>query len=95
MIYMVNLIKGSDFVKNLIDAVKAAIKHYKFFLLIGVVMATMYSFGGLYIDITTVGINDGTYLAFLSFIGMPLITLCIGLVVFTLLQYIFITIKKG
>lgn len=46
----------------------------------GLVLGTLYSVGGLFIDLTTTGLNAGTALAFLALIGMPLIFGAIGAV---------------
>jgi hypothetical protein len=48
---------------------------------IGIIAGIFYSFGGLIIDLSTVGLNDGTALAFLALIGMPVIFAVIGFVI--------------
>lgn len=40
---------------------------------IGIVAGILYSFGGAIYDISTIGLNSGTALAFLAPIGMPVI----------------------
>ena len=53
--------------------------HAKSGTFIGLICAILYSFGGVMVDIFTIGLNKGTALAFLALIVMPLIGLIIGL----------------
>ena len=46
--------------------------------LLGAVFGIVYAFGGLVIDALTTGLNQGTALAFLALIGMPVIGAAIG-----------------
>jgi hypothetical protein len=52
--------------------------------IVGLVLGALYSFGGLIIDLMTIGLNQGTALAFLALLGMPAIFgiagLCISLI---------------
>ena len=45
---------------------------------VGLAMGILYSFGGLIIDLMTIGLNTGTALAFMALIGMPVIFGAIG-----------------
>ncbi len=47
--------------------------------LIGLVAGLLYSVGGMIIDLQTIGWNDGTTLAFLAILGMPLYFAAFGL----------------
>ena len=61
---------------NIMQKIKVfAFAKFQAFLmsLIGLVAGVLYSFGGLFIDFFTIGLNFGTALAFLSLIGMPLV----------------------
>lgn len=46
---------------------------------LGLVCGVLYSFGGLIVDLLTVGLNGGTALAFLALLGMPAIFAFVGL----------------
>jgi len=40
---------------------------------LGLVCGVLYSFGGLVVDLLTIGLNGGTLLAFGALLGMPLV----------------------
>ena len=46
----------------------------------GLVAGLIYSIGGLFIDIFTIGLNKGTALAFLAILGMPIYFASIGFI---------------
>jgi hypothetical protein len=45
----------------------------KWMAYLGFVCGVLYSFGGLVIDLLTIGLNWGTALAFMALVGMPVI----------------------
>lgn len=47
---------------------------------VGFLAGILYSFGGLIIDLLTIGLNKGTALAFMALIGMPVIFASCGLI---------------
>lgn len=49
--------------------------------MLGILLGILYSFGGLIVDLFTMGLNYGTLLAFGALIGMPLIFGASGLAV--------------
>jgi hypothetical protein len=66
------------------------VKHFKthslaklqaiLFGLFGVLCGILYSVGGFFHDLFTVGLNYGSALAFLALLGMPLLFLIVGFV---------------
>jgi hypothetical protein len=48
---------------------------------VGLIAGILYSFGGFFYDLFTIGLNGGTALAFLALIGMPLIFATCGFIV--------------
>ena len=54
------------------------------FAIVGLGMGILYSVGGFFVDLFTIGLNWGTVLAFGALVGMPLIFgaagFCVGLV---------------
>ena len=51
------------------------------FAIVGLGMGILYSVGGFFVDLFTIGLNYGTVLAFGALVGMPLIFGVMGLVV--------------
>lgn len=47
---------------------------------IGLACGVIYAFGGLIYDLATVGLNQGTALAFLALVGMPALGAALGFV---------------
>jgi hypothetical protein len=47
---------------------------------LGLALGVVYSFGGLIVDLFTIGLNGGTALAFLALVGMPAIFGAFGFV---------------
>ena len=45
---------------------------------LGLVCGVLYSFGGFFVDLLTIGLNGGTVLAFGALIGMPVIFGALG-----------------
>ena len=45
----------------------------KWMAFLGLICGVLYSFGGLVIDLLTIGLNRGTLLAFGALVGMPVI----------------------
>lgn len=50
------------------------------FMPLGLISGFLYSFGGLFSDLLTTGINWGTLLAFLALIGIPIIFVITGFI---------------
>lgn len=48
---------------------------------VGFACGVIYSVGGLILDLTTIGLNRGTALAFLALIGMPVLFAAFGFLV--------------
>ena len=48
-------------------------------LYLGLLLGVIYSFGGLIIDVATIGLNWGTLMAFGALIGMPIIFAIAGM----------------
>ncbi len=58
-----------------------AAKHFGLFgAFVGLLLGITYSVGGFFIDLATIGLNQGTALAFGAIIGMPTIFFTIGAV---------------
>jgi hypothetical protein len=53
----------------------------KWAALLGLVCGVLYSVGGFFYDLFTVGLNGGTALAFLALAGMPALFGVVGLIV--------------
>jgi len=49
--------------------------------LIGLAAGIIYSFGGAIYDIFTIGLNEGTALAFLALLGMPIMFAAYGFII--------------
>ncbi len=56
----------------------AALGAAKWGAALGLVAGVLYAFGGLVIDLLTVGLNAGTALAFMALVGMPLLFGAVG-----------------
>lgn len=64
-------------------------------LFLGVILGLVYSFGGLIIDLATIGLNWGTFLAFGALIGMPVVFALSGCILGLLIDLLLkIFIKK-
>ena len=50
-----------------------AIRSARWMAYVGLGCGVLYSFGGLVIDLLTIGLNRGTAMAFMALIGMPLL----------------------
>ena len=48
-------------------------------LYLGLLLGVIYSFGGLFVDLATIGLNWGTLMAFGALIGMPIIFAIAGM----------------
>ena len=47
---------------------------------VGLVSGVLYSVGGFFVDVFTIGLNAGTWMAFGALIGMPVIFAAFGFV---------------
>ena len=47
--------------------------------LVGLALGVLYSFGGLIVDLLTIGLNWGTLMAFGALLGMPLVLGGVGM----------------
>lgn len=54
-------------------ALERAIRFARWGAFFGLVCGVLYSFGGLVVDLLTIGLNGGTALAFFALIGMPVL----------------------
>jgi hypothetical protein len=57
-----------------------AVRWGKATAVVGLVCGVVYSVGGFFYDLATIGLNFGTLLAFGALVGMPLIFGVVGLV---------------
>ena len=55
---------------------------------VGLACGVLYSFGGLVVDLLTIGLNWGTAMAFMALVGMPMIFGTVGFVVGALIDVV-------
>lgn len=61
--------------------------------IIGLLLGIIYSVGGFFVDLFTIGLNEGTALAFGALIGMPLIGIIFGFVTGIIGAYLYNKLK--
>ena len=70
------------------ETVPTALKFGRWMAYLGLVCGVLYSFGGLVVDLVTIGLNWGTVLAFGALLGMPAIFGLAGLILGALVALI-------
>ena len=63
-----------------LDVVSYATTHAEVMACVGLLLGVVYSIGGLFTDLFTIGLNFGTLLAFCALVVMPLIAAAFGFV---------------
>ena len=64
--------------------------------ILGLVLGFIYAIGGFFLDLLTIGLNQGSFLALFALIGMPLIgsiaAFCLGLtfaIIYNMIAFLF------
>ena len=63
--------------------------------LVGLGLGVVYAFGGLLIDLFTIGLNPGTWMAFGALIGMPVLFGGAGIVVGAVAAFVVDRLRGG